>query len=139
MVTSRHLTVVIDTNLWISFLIGKRTANLVSVLSHPNITIAVSEQAIDELQLVVGRGKFRKYFPLSYGQRLFDFIYRRAEVLKVVNVPDICRDPKDNYLLGLVEAAKADYLITGDNDLLTLQSYGGAEIVRLEDFIRAES
>lgn len=135
----RNVTVVIDTNLWISFLIGKRTANLVAVLSHPNITIAVSRQAIEELRLVIGRDKFRKYFPLQYGQMVFDFIYRRAKVFNVVNAPNICRDPKDNFLLGLSETAEADYLITGDNDLLTLRRYGKTEILRLDDFIKAES
>lgn len=136
---SRKVTVVIDTNLWISFLIGKRTANLVSILSRPNIIIAVSEQALDELKLVVGRDKFRKYFPMSYGQKLFDFIHRRAKIFKVFNVPTICRDPKDNYLLALSEMSKSDYLITGDNDLLVLQSYDETEILRLEDFIKKES
>lgn len=139
MTKSRNITVVIDTNLWISFLIGKRTANLVSILSHPNITIAVSEQALDELHLVVERDKFRKYFPVTYVQKLFDFIYRRAKVFHVTNVPTVCRDSKDNYLLGLSETAKADYLITGDNDLLTLLSYGNTKILRLDDFIKAES
>lgn len=139
MAKSKTINVVIDTNLWISFLIGKRTANLVSLLSHPNITIAISEQAIEELRLVISRDKFRKYFPLEYGQRLFDFINRRAITIDVVNAPTLCRDPKDNYLLGLSETARANYLITGDKDLLVLGSYGITEILRLEDFIKKES
>lgn len=42
----------------------------------------------------------------------------------------ICRDPKDDYLLALAKAAKADLLITGDEDLLVLKKYGKARILK---------
>ncbi len=48
--------------------------------------------------------------------------------------PDVCRDPKDIYLLGLSEAGKADYLVTGDKDLTELDWQGGTIIVTPRQF-----
>lgn len=129
---------VIDTNLWISFLIGKRTANLVALLSRPGIKIALSEQAVDELRHVVSREKFRKYFPLSYSERVFDFLKRRATTYRVTYAEPVCRDPKDDYLLALSSQAHADYLITGDTDLLSMGSWGSTTILTLQDFMLRE-
>lgn len=135
---NNRITIVIDTNLWISFLIGKRTANLVAILSRPNIVLAMSEQAITELRIVTKREKFRKYFPLSYSEKLFSFIAKRAHIYNVKDVVDICRDPKDNFLLALASEANADYIITGDADLLVIGEYKGTKTVTLNDFFEME-
>ena len=49
---------------------------------------------------------------------------------------DDCRDPKDNFLLDLSVAGKANYLITGDEDLLVLNPYRNTKIVNYRDFTR---
>lgn len=48
---------------------------------------------------------------------------------KVNTYPNICRDPKDDFLLGLIRVSKANYLITGDQDLLVLNPFEGTEII----------
>jgi uncharacterized protein len=45
-----------------------------------------------------------------------------------------CRDPKDNFLLSLAVDGKADYLLTGDNDLLILNKIGVTEIKTISEF-----
>ena len=45
-----------------------------------------------------------------------------------------CRDPKDNFLLELAVSAEADYIITGDKDLLVLNPYKNINIVSANDF-----
>lgn len=57
----------------------------------------------------------------------------------VENLPDVSvsRDPWDNYLLEMIEAAKAGYLITGDKaDLLSLERHAGAQIVTVRHFLK---
>jgi len=49
-------------------------------------------------------------------------------------VPCICRDANDDYVLACAAEAKADFLVTGDDDLLTLASYGKTKIIRPRDF-----
>ena len=43
--------------------------------------------------------------------------------IDIQSVVTVCRDPKDNYLLALAKDAKADFLITGDQDLLVLKIF----------------
>jgi uncharacterized protein len=45
------------------------------------------------------------------------------------------RDSKDNFLLSLAVLGNADFLITGDNDLLVLESYQATSIIKLSSFI----
>lgn len=47
---------------------------------------------------------------------------------------NICRDPKDNYLLSLAIDANADFIITGDNDLLILQTVRSSKIISYKEF-----
>jgi putative PIN family toxin of toxin-antitoxin system len=49
---------------------------------------------------------------------------------------EICRDPKDNFLLSLSIDGKADFLITGDNDLLELTQFGSTSILTIADFLK---
>jgi putative PIN family toxin of toxin-antitoxin system len=46
-----------------------------------------------------------------------------------------CRDPKDNFLLSLSKDGKANFLITGDKDLLELKSFGTTKIITFTKFI----
>jgi predicted nucleic acid-binding protein len=46
----------------------------------------------------------------------------------------VCRDPKDNFLLALAKDGLADYLITGDRDLLSVKKFGKTQIVTLNEF-----
>lgn len=50
--------------------------------------------------------------------------------------PKLSRDPKDNFLLAAALEANADYLITGDNDLLILDKIGSTKILKPTQFIR---
>lgn len=51
-----------------------------------------------------------------------------------VKVTGICRDADDDNVLACALAAKADYLVTGDSDLLMLKNFRGAKIVTPRDF-----
>ena len=55
-----------------------------------------------------------------------DILGTQYEVLKY---PNICRDVKDNFLLGLIRALQANFLVTGDQDLLELNPLEGTEII----------
>lgn len=49
-------------------------------------------------------------------------------------MPTICRDKDDNNILQLAESINADYIITGDHDLLTLINFKGTQIKSPRDF-----
>jgi uncharacterized protein len=64
---------------------------------------------------------------------LIDLIYTVGKIEKVTREPDICRDPKDNFLLALSDKGKADYLVTGENDLLNIGEYKKTKIITAEE------
>lgn len=51
-----------------------------------------------------------------------------------LKIKDICRDADDDNIIACAVAATADYIVTGDSDLLDLKSYQGVKIVTPRDF-----
>ena len=128
--------VIIDTNLWISFLIGKRLHFLRNLIIENQIKLLYSKQLKEELVLVTKREKLSKYFKNDQVQELIQLIDIISENITINKVEKICRDPKDDFLLALAIKGKADYLITGDDDLLLIKKIGKTKIVNITDFAK---
>jgi len=60
---------------------------------------------------------------------------KRMKMIEVKTKINICRDTKDNFLLELATDGKADFLITGDNDLLSLKKIEKTSILTIRDFL----
>jgi len=128
--TSEHRTkVIFDTNIWISYLIGGQLGNLTELLSSRKIELVLSEQLLTELIEVTSRKKFRKYFDEQKVNELLKLMAILGTNYEIAEYPNICRDSKDNFLLGLIKASRADLLVTGDQDLLELNPFEGTEII----------
>ena len=124
--------IIIDTNLWVSFLI-KNQFSFISELVANNRLIFCKE-LFSELYDVLYRTKFGKLFSKDNTDNMMEFIDLYAEIVEINSVVDVCRDKKDNYLLALAKDSKADYLITGDKDLLTLKQFEGTKIIKITDY-----
>jgi hypothetical protein len=126
--------VVIDTNIWVSFLIGKVLSNLESFVVNDNIEILLSNELLEEINDVLHRPKFQGYFTTEIIAELVSLMLGKFEVVEIKGTFDVCRDPKDNFLLDLCVSGKADYLVTGDADLLSLNPFRNTEIVDYNSF-----
>lgn len=126
--------VVIDTNIWISFLIGKELQYFKDLIISNKIKIVLTDQLLDEIRLVTSRPKLKKYFDQDKVSDLLILLEIISDKIKLKKVEKICRDPKDDFLLALAKQSKADYLITGDKDLLTLKIHGKTSIVPPKEF-----
>jgi len=62
---------------------------------------------------------------------LLETIEEYAEFVEVKTIVATYRDKKDNFLLSLAADSNANYLLTGDNDLLTLKSQGKTTIITI--------
>lgn len=121
--------VILDTNLWISYLISSRLIKIDLLLEKGAIRLIFSEELLGEFIEVANRPKFRKFFSEEDTIEMFSIIDHFAEIVEVHSQVDICRDAKDNFLLALAKDSNADYLVTGDKDLLALKSFEGTQIV----------
>ena len=127
--------VILDTNLWISHLISKRLIQLDALLTDKKVRLLFSEQLLEEFILVARRPKFQKYFAAKDIQDLLAVFDTYGVIVEVESEVDICRDPKDNFLLALAKDSQANYLITGDQDLLVLKQFEETSILSFTDFI----
>ncbi|MCL2328630.1 MAG: putative toxin-antitoxin system toxin component, PIN family [Bacteroidetes bacterium] len=124
----------IDTNVWISFLMGKTLARLESYIYNGHFQIVTCAEQLSELQDVLYRPKMERYFSKQQIKGVFELLADYALLINVFSKVDICRDAKDNYLLSLAIDAKIDFLITGDKDLLSLQQIETTKIINFKDF-----
>ena len=131
---NKGIKVIFDTNVWISFLIGKRLSKIKNFLSDGRIIVVTTTQLFDEIKLVTGRDKLKKYFPKESVKELIELLETIGEKIEITPTHFISRDPKDNFLLDLIDFSKADYLVTGDKDLLEHNSFGTAQILTPNDF-----
>ena len=86
---------------------------------------------LDEFLEVARRPKLKRFFSHSDIEDLLETIEEYAEFVTVHTRIEVCRDPKDNFLLSLSIDGNADFLITGDKDLLTLTNFGETTITTI--------
>jgi putative PIN family toxin of toxin-antitoxin system len=92
-------------------------------------TLALSQETLAELEDVLSREKFDRFIPKAARQAFMENIKRNAVFYDIYNPISLCRDPKDNKFLDVAIASYADYLITGDDDLLVLKVIGNTTII----------
>ena len=128
--------IIIDTNLWISFLITRDLSKLDDIIFEKNGILVFSQELLDEFLAVAQRPKFKRFFSPGDLQRMLETIDEVADFIKVYADVKICRDPKDNFLLSLAVDGHADFLLTGDKDLLDLSKFGDTKIITISDFLK---
>ena len=93
-----------------------------------------SEELLEEFIEVVGRPKFERYFSRADIEALLRVFEVYGEMVTVESEVSICRDSKDNFLLSLAQDSAADYLLTGDKDLLEIGTFHATQILKIADF-----
>lgn len=129
------MRVVFDTNIWVSFLIGKRLSLSQSVFKHPDIEIYYCAELECEYLDVTRRGKIRKYVDEKQIQRVHRLMVSTChKCQKMIPVDFSIRDPKDLFLLSLAETVNADYIVSGDIDVLDLKWHKQTKMVTFAEF-----
>lgn len=128
--------VILDTNLWISFLINDSYKEIDHLIKNDQIKLIFSIELLDEFIEVVNRPKFNKYFKDDDIIQLLNMFDDFAILVDVHSNLDLCRDKKDNFLLNLAKNSKSDYLITGDQDLLILERIDNCKIIQYSNFLK---
>lgn len=89
----------------------------------------VSEETLRELAETLARPKFDSFVSRPDRQRFFELYARVAEWVPVTTTIRQCRDPKDDRFLELAVDGNADWIATGDRDLLELSPFQSTAIL----------
>jgi putative PIN family toxin of toxin-antitoxin system len=115
-------------------MIGKTILKLKERIAEGKFEIVITDRLLEEIKEVAPRKRLEKYFQDADVQNFFQYLQSISSNIKIKSDVNICRDEKDNYLLALARDCKADYVVTGDKDLLTLESFGETQIIRFSKF-----
>lgn len=132
---NKPLKLIIDTNLWVSFVISNKLNLLDPLLFAGDVRILFSTELIAEIQETIAKPRLKKYFGSNALEEMLSFFEPFIDLIEVKSVVTICRDTKDNFLLALAEDGNADYLLTGDKDLLVIKKFGKTKITTIANFI----
>ena len=124
---------VIDTNVLLSGLLWHGAPHALLQAARDGSLILVSSPALlAELERVIQRPKFDAILTrsaTSCDQALAE-LRQLAEVIEPAPLSQpVCRDPDDDAVLALAQAARADCIVSGDDDLLALDNYLGIPII----------
>ena len=135
MAKSKPLKLIIDTNLWVSFIISRKQSLLDPFLFNEVARLLFSTELITEIQETIKKPGLKKYFGTNALEEMLSTFEPFIDLIQVESIVTVCRDPKDNFLLSHAKDGKADYLLTGDKDLLDLIKFGKTKIKTISAFI----
>ena len=137
-------TVVIDTNLFISAIIrGGTPYKLLEAWKADKFILATTQTLFEEMAEVFARDYIYQKYKLDKTeiQKLLDGIKLNAQFASELNLEDLplhSRDSKDDKVIGCALGGDADYLVTGDEDLLVLAGnpvLKGLSILTVKEFL----
>lgn len=137
------MRVLVDANVFISYLLGPQrpspSAAIVRAAILGDFTLLLPGALMQEL---ITRASAKPYLAqriaaaeLAQLARILESV---AEIVSSITqpIPAVTRDPKDDYLIAYALVGRADYLVTGDADLLALEQVGDVKIVTPRTFVQ---
>lgn len=130
------MRIVLDMNTVISSLLWfGNPRQILDLAEEGTVTICTSPDPLDELEKVLARPKFTERFA-AVGTSVEEVLDRFIELTEVVEkVTVVLADPDDDAVISCALAAGADCIVSGDEHLLSLKSYGGIEILSAAQFL----
>lgn len=130
------MNILLDTNIIISALCFPFSKPRKAFdLAIKNGNLLTSEDTFNELKTALLKQKFDKYIELNLRQEFLKLYSKLCKTVQISQKIDICRDKKDNKFLELAMNGNADYIITGDSDLLILNPFENIKIITPDAFL----
>jgi uncharacterized protein len=126
------MEIVLDTNVFISGIFWKGIPRkVVSLWTKNKIQLLITKQIFNEYIRISRKLDYKGITTNKWAVR----IIKNSIIIQDKELTSICRDPEDNKFLNCALTGNADYLISGDKDLLTLKKIGSTKIVSPKQFI----
>jgi putative PIN family toxin of toxin-antitoxin system len=121
------MRLLLDTNVLISYLLQPRTAGavrvLINTLLNSSHTVLLPEHLLQELVITITtKPRLAQRISADDLTNFVAILETFGETIPSIRepFPAVTRDPKDDYLLAYAVVGEADFLVTGDDDLLSL-------------------
>ena len=127
--------VVLDTNIYLSgFIFGGKSRKVLEYAIESKIRVHISNEILNEIATVLKRPKF------GLNERQVRFVLNEIELLSETcepseSISNVCRDVKDHIILECAVESKADYIVSGDDDLLSLKKYKEIKILNCNELL----
>ncbi|BBC26243.1 putative toxin-antitoxin system toxin component, PIN family [Pseudanabaena sp. ABRG5-3] len=132
------LRLVIDTNILISGLMSVNSLpQKIFDYATSQAILLISDEVQSEIENVISRPKLQKYITLEQRNKFLTELSQQVERVTINQKIRACRDPKDDKFLELAVCGEANYIITGDADLLDLHPFQNIPIVKAANFLTA--
>jgi len=137
------MRVLIDRNVFLSYILAPSeprsvTTVITACLTANQIDLLIPPEQINELaDSVANKRYFRTHIPRALIDDLLAQLVALGEMHPALDeFASFSRDPKDDYLVAYGIVNEADYLITGDRDLLVLDRVGELQVVTPAEFLQ---
>ena len=129
------IKIVINVNVWVSMVISNKVSDIFAIIIHNDIQVFACNELKLELYDVFYREKHFKKFHSRVDVFLEQF-QNLTEFLSIKHHRKIndCRDTNYNYLFDLVIQSQADYLVSGDDDVLDVKINPPPQIISFTEF-----
>ena len=128
------MRIVIDTNVIASAIFfGGRPYQLLHYIMEDCVEVVASEEIVDEYEEIILRLQ-QKYPAITTKIPLHDML-PKLEIIRVSSDIHVSRDPDDDKFISCAVDGKCLYIVSGDNDLLSIGEYDGIEILTVADFL----
>ncbi|MFA6035160.1 MAG: putative toxin-antitoxin system toxin component, PIN family [Myxococcota bacterium] len=126
---------ILDTNIFVSCLLGGKLEAILDSLKAGRFTIVVSDDIVSEYNEVLRRPKFG--FTEADVDDVMAFIFNNAEfVVPSETFMAIPADPDDNKFIDAAVAGSIELIVSGDKHLLELASFRGSRVVSANAFLK---
>ena len=122
------MRVLLDANVLISYLLTPAQHSAITHITEAAVTgefqLLVPEELLEEVRETIrAHEHLARRISLEAMRSFVDLVLEIAEVIPRITepIPSLTRDPEDDYLIAYALVGQADYLVTGDRDLLVLE------------------
>lgn len=127
------MRIVVDTNVIASAVyFGGKPYDLLKLIMEEKVSAIASKEIVDEYEEILARLQHK--FPKLSKSIPFQEIVGKITVIKVSSDIRICRDSEDDKFISCAVDDRCIYIVSGDNDLLSLKDYDGIEIITVAQF-----
>ena len=126
------MKIVLDANVIVAAFAARGLCESLMEVCLSEHEIAISEHLLDE---ILRNLRLKLKLPTNIVDNIDELLREHAAIsIPVPLEPDVCRDPDDINILGLAVASNADYIVTGDKDLLVIKRFQGIPILNPRSF-----